>query len=182
MAIQIEGTLKTEWGNTDNAYVRIEFYKVKPWEGHVEYNPVIYLTSSDAVRSRKMFYQDEFAQPYSIPLRDMEYESGSITGSVELAEFIQFPLTSSATSSYTLEHWGEVWTSSSQEFVDFDEDGNEVVETRWVSSSEWTHLSSSTVTGNPIQLDSISDIYSDCYVHLKRKLSDYIPSSSLLDV
>lgn len=182
MAIQIEGTLKTEWGNTDNAYVRIEFYKVKPWEGHVEYNPVIYLTSSDAVKSRKTLYQDEFAQPYSIPLRDMEYESGSITGSVELAEFIQFPLTSSTTASYTKEHWTQSMVSESTDIVDFDEDGNEFVTTTWVSSSQWVQYSSSIQTGNPIQLDSISNIYSDCYVNLKTKLAEYIPSSSLLDV
>ena len=59
MAIQLKGTLKSDWGNTETAYIRIEFYKVKPWLGEVEYNPVVFLTSSDALRSKKYYYQDE---------------------------------------------------------------------------------------------------------------------------
>ena len=43
MALQIQGKLKTEWGDTETAYVRIEFYKVQPWTGTVEYNPLIFV-------------------------------------------------------------------------------------------------------------------------------------------
>ena len=182
MALQIEGTLKTTWGNTENAYVRIEFYKVQPWAGRVEYNPAIYLNTSDAVKSRKVIYQDELPNIYSIPLYDIEYESGSLTGSFELDEVIFFPLTSSEVTESVEEHWTQSMVSESQEIVDFDENGNEFVETRWVSSSQWVHYSSSIQRGNEINLDNLSNIYSDCYTHLKAKLADYIPSSSILDV
>ena len=182
MAVQIKGTLKTEWGDTDTGYIRIEFYKVKPWLGEVEYNPMLFLTSSDAINSKKYWYQDPLPVGVpSVPLRDMEYESGSITGSFVLPELISFPVTAS-TERVNQEHWEEVWTSSSQVYVDFDENGDEVEVTGWVSSSQWTKVSESLQDYNRIDLDQLTDIYDQCYTHLKTVIAENIPSSSILDV
>jgi len=181
MAIQLKGTLKSDWGNTETAYIRIEFYKVKPWLGEVEYNPVVFLTSSDALRSKKYYYQDELVNVACVPMYNLEYESGSITGSLNLSELISFPLTGS-TEQVAREHWEEVFTSSSQTYIDFDDNGNEVEETRWVSSSEWTYISESILDVNRIQMDNLTNIYQQCYTHLKGELQNLIPSSSLLDV
>ena len=182
MAIQLNGTLKTEWGNTNSAYIRIEFYKVKPWMGEVEYNPILFLTSSDAIKAKKHWYQDPLPTAVPIvPLRDMEYESGSITGSFTLPELISFPVTAS-TERVNQEHWEEVWTSSSQVYVDFDENGDEVEVTGWVSSSQWTKVSESLQDYNRIDLDQLTDIYDQCYTHLKSVIAENIPSSSILDV
>ena len=112
---------------------------------------------------------------------NLEYESGSITGSLNLSELISFPLTGS-TEQVAREHWEEVFTSSSQTYIDFDDNGNEVEETRWVSSSEWTYISESILDVNRIQMDNLTNIYQQCYTHLKGELQNLIPSSSLLDV
>ena len=182
MAVQIKGTLKTEWGDTDTGYIRIEFYKVKPWLGEVEYNPMLFLTSSDAIKAKKYWYQDPLPIGIpAVPLRDMEYESGSITGSFSLPELISFPVTAS-TERVNQEHWGQVWVSSSQVYVDFDDNGDEVEVTGWVSSSEWTKVSESLQNYNRVDLDQLSDIYDQCYTHLKTVIAENISSSSILDV
>lgn len=181
MALQLQGTLKTEWGNTETAYIRIEFYKVQPWFGQVEYNPLIFLHAEDASISRKEYYQDDLAPMYAIPLRDMHYESGSITGSFELPEILTFPLTGSAVER-TINHYTESITSASVDVVDFDEDGNEITVTEWTYTTESIMYSQSIVEHNPISLDSLSSIYQDCYTHLKSTLATQIPSGSILDV
>lgn len=183
MAIQIEGILKTEWGDTPSAYIRIEFYKVKPWVGEVEYNPLLFWTSSDSPLARKEFYQAENPQTvYCIPWRNLEYESGSVTGSIDLPDVISFPLTSSETVEQTINHYTESITSSSRDVIDFDEDGNEVVTTEWTYVTESVVYSQSLANWNRINLDNLTDIYDQCYVHLKQQLSQTIPSSSILDV
>lgn len=181
MALQIQGKLKTEWGDTETAYVRIEFYKVQPWTGTVEYNPLIFLHAEDANKSRIRYYQSGLPPVYAIPMRDMEYESGSITGSFELPEVIRYPLTG-ALETRTIDHWTQSLVSSSYDVVDFDENGEEVTTTHWTYASESVIYSQSIVEENPITLDSLSNIYQDCYTHLREVLAAQIPSSSILDV
>lgn len=181
MALQIQGKLKTGWGDTETAYVRIEFYKVQPWAGKVEYNPLIFLHAEDAAKSRKQYYQQDHAPIYAIPLINLEYESGSITGSFELPEVINFPLTGSSVTR-SIEHWTQSLVSSSHEVVDFDDEGNEVTTTQWTYASESVMYSQSIVDENPIVLDDLTNIYANCYDHLRGVLATQIPSSSILDV
>jgi len=181
MAIQIQGTVKTAYGNTETAYIRIEFYKVKPWLGEVEYNPILFLSSSDAIKSKKYYYQDDLMNVALCPTTDLEYESGSITGSLIINDLISFPLTGS-TESVMRENWAEVFTSSSQTFIDFDENGEEIEETRMLTSSYWTKVSESLQDVNRIQMDNLTDVYAQCYTHLRGELEHIVPSASLLDV
>ena len=204
MALHLDGKLHGSFGMTTESYVRIEFYKVQPWNGTVEYNPAVYYNWGHADASRKTYFEDPIAN--NIPLRTLSgsvsqsiagtgsdgsdiidtfhsihpaisFESGSFTGSLFIKDIYSFPLTESA-ALVTCSNWIEVETSESIDYVDFDEDGNEIVTTTWVSSSIWEN-SESIELRSAINLDNLSNIYQDCYTHLASQISLQIPSSSV---
>lgn len=181
MAIHLEGTFNSVDGPTEDSYIRIEFFKVKPWAGSAEYNPFVFLSSEDAADSRIKYFQDTFPNQKLVYLRSMSLDYSGSNYPIHLEDFYEVPLTGSA-EEVIINHYVETLTSESFDVVDFDIDGNEIITQEWTYSSQSILYSSSIEYKNPIVLDNLNNIYNFCYDHLKGVLASQIPSSSIKDI
>lgn len=181
MAIHLEGTLNTVDGPTQNAYIRIEFYKVKPWVGTAEYNPFVFLSSQDARDSRIEYFQDTPPYQRLVYQASMSLDYSGSSYPFNLENFYEIPLTGSI-QEVTTEHYRDTLTSQSYDIVDFDIEGNEIITQEWVYTSQSVHYSSSIEYKNPITLDSLDNIYTYCYQHLKTIIASQLPSSSITNI
>jgi|TARA_R110000796_G_scaffold196217_1_gene312710 hypothetical protein len=181
MAVQIQGTLNTVKGPTTSSYFRIEHFKVKPWVGEVEYNPMLFNSAEDAGMSRIQFYGDELPNILLTPLLELSLVSGSENLEFELPELITFPLTG-ALEDVTINHYTQSLTSQSVEVTDYDEDGNETVTTETQYWHDQVIYSQSIEEKNPIDLAGLGDIYNKCYTHFKSIIAENLPSANILDI
>ena len=182
MAIHLNGTLSTQQGYTESLYIRIEYIKIKPWVGTIEYNPIVFLSQEDAADSKKSYYQDSL--PTEVKLvhsGDMSLEYSSSAYGFDLYSLIQVPLTGS-TEPVTINFYTESIISESFDVVDFDENGNEIVAQEWRYTSQSVIYSSSIEYKNPIDMTAAEDPYTFCYNHLKGVLAQSVPSSSIKDI
>jgi len=182
MAITLDGTLNTYAGATTGSYIRIDFVKVMPWIGQIEYNPMIFKNTLEADMSRIKYYGDELpTSTFPIPTISMSFESGSFSEDFELADLQTFPITGALTE-VVVDHYGTALMSSSIEVTDFDDDGNEVTTSEILKWTEYSIVSQSTENKYPIDLSKTSSIIEQCYVHLRGVIAEQIPSQSILDI
>ena len=126
MAIRLKGTLNTVAGATSESYLRVEFVKLMPWLGKVEYNPILFKNELEAGMSKVRYYGDP--PPTSslpVPIMSMSLESGSLDTEVSWDDIQEFPVTG-ALQEVTVNHYSTTVKSASIEVTDFEENGNEV--------------------------------------------------------
>ena len=182
MAIRLKGILNTVAGATSESYLRIEFVKLMPWVGVVEYNPVLFRSQEEADAARIQYYGDELPQGFVVvPPIDLTLQSGSLDVSVSWDDLVSYPITG-ALQDVTINHYTESIVTQSIEATDFDEDGNEVTTTREVYWPEQTVYSQSIEQKNPIDLSRTTNIMEDCYEHFKGILATQIPAENILDL
>tara|TARA_R100001509_G_scaffold127263_1_gene80658 strand:+ start:419 stop:985 length:567 start_codon:yes stop_codon:yes gene_type:complete len=188
MAIQLKGTLNTVFGATSESYLRIEYVKFKPWEGTIEYNPILYKTPLDAEMSRIQFYGDiPPERTFPCPFISMSFvsgsaeESGSIDTEITFDDIIQIPL-SGALQEVTVNHYSNIVHSMSVEVTDFDEDGNEIITEDLMYWNEYGIGSQSLETRNPVDLSRTGSLLEQCYDHFKVILAEQIPAENILDI
>lgn len=181
MAIHLEGTLHTVEGETTSSYLRVEYVRIKPWEGIAEYNPAIYYSGVEAEESRKKYFQDEMKIHNIIPHVSMSYEFSGSNSPLKIQDYYVFPITGSP-QPVTVNHYTHSIISESYDMVDFDDDGNEIIthEIRYVSQS--TLYSSSIEYKNEIDLNLHSNIFNSCYNHLKEQILAQVVSGSIKDI
>tara|TARA_R100001509_G_C4792753_1_gene190346 strand:+ start:199 stop:765 length:567 start_codon:yes stop_codon:yes gene_type:complete len=188
MAIQLKGTLNTVFGATSESYLRIEFVKYKPFEGSIEYNPVLYKNPLDAKMSRIQFYGDTLpASTFPCPFVSMSYVSGSSEESegtdieLKIDNCIEIPL-SGALQEVTINHYSNVIHSMSVEVTDFDDNGEEIITEEQILWNEYGIGSQSLEMRNPVDLSRTGSLLEQCYDHFKVVLAEQIPAENILDI
>jgi hypothetical protein len=181
MAIHLRGTFNTPNGSSDNSYIRIEYIKVKPPYGTIEFNTFAFLSEEKATDGRKDYYQDKHPNLDLVRLVSMSLDFSGSTYPVSIPQVISVPLTGSV-EEVTTNFYTSSITSQSHEVVDFDSDGNEITTTEWTYTTSSVVYSSSVAYKNPINMAPAEDPYTYCYTHLKKVLGKTLPSSSIKDI
>lgn len=188
MAIKIIGEVQSTfefpsgslYKASTSSYVRIEYFKIHPYKGEVEYNPIIWKSQEGATGSRITYYTEPIdINGDMLYLQNLVYVSGSYSSSFEIPDLCVIPLTQSGF--ITQSHYTESITSESVDRISFDGDGNEIIETQWYYGTSSILYSQSLQAVDLINLDNVNNLYSFCYNDLKSRLQEAIPSSNVID-
>lgn len=181
MALSLVGSLETVTGSTTGSYIRVEYVKIKPWEGIIEYNPMLYRSKLDAEMSKIRYYGDTLpVSTFPIPLISMSLENNNKDQRIYFSDLMYLELTGSL-QEMTINHYSQSLLSESIQVLNFNEDGEEVISEDFRYWEELTVYSQSVEEHNPIDLSKADNALEECYKHLRGVLETQIPSSNIID-
>lgn len=181
MALSLAGSLETLAGTTTGSYIRIEFVKIKPWEGVIEYNPMLYRNKLDAEMSKIRYYGDTLpVSTFPIPLISMSLNTNDKNQRIYFTDLMYLELTGSL-QEMTINHYSQSLLSESIQVLNFDEDGEEAISEDFRYWEELTVYSQSIEEHNPIDLSKANNAMEECYIHLRGVLETQISSSNIID-
>lgn len=181
MALSLVGSLDTVAGSTTGSYIRVEFVKIKPWVGIIEYNPILYRNELDAEMSKIRFYGDTLPQStFPIPLISMSLNYGNVEQSIIFDDLMYIEMTGSL-QQVEINHYTQSLLSESIQVVSFNDNGEEEYSEELKYWEELKIYSQSLEEVNPIDLTIADNAIEKCYKHLRGVLELQIPSSNILD-